>query len=123
MGWVTIDRTEGMSNMWVFRSEFPSVKFIDMTERTVGDIYAAAEVTDEHGNPFVLGMVIAARWRNGQYMYRFMTEEAGPVDSLCPRRILDLLTPLKELEERGLMPGLSLEWARKWRMRCYTNDC
>ncbi len=42
----------------------------------------------------------------------------GPYFTQCPAAILKLLTPLEELEQLGVVMGLSLSYASKWRDKC-----
>jgi hypothetical protein len=47
--------------------------------------------------------------------YKSMEESVGPVESDCPKRILDKLSPVEELYDED---SLSIQWAREWRQRC-----
>lgn len=74
--------------------------------------YLALEITTAEERR-VVGLVCLIRRAKDRYNfgYKDMDETMGPYESECPKRILDLLTPLKPEEE----------WAAQWRQRCRDN--
>ena len=132
MGWSYGPRSKGVSHLEYFRQNFDCESFhlLD-TVGTLRTVYGAAEIRRPNQAPFVIGLVIHIHWVPNDPHYNFgykeTSEEMGPIDSNCPRRILDQLTPLAELEDRGIFTGNALEWATRWRAECEANlakrDC
>ncbi|HSA33217.1 MAG TPA: hypothetical protein P5077_05770 [bacterium] len=58
-------------------------------------------------------MVFLCEWNNGQFLYKPMDEFVNPYYYDCPKRILDLLSPLSE------MPDLKVEYQHDWRKKVY----
>lgn len=77
--------------------------------------YAAIRDTDANGEQVsVWALVCLTERRGGPYPfgYKAMGEDEGPVASHCPKRILELLTPLGENAST---------YAAEWRARCERN--
>ena len=58
-------------------------------------------------------MVFLCEWNRGQFLYKPMDEFVNPYYYDCPKRILDLLSPLSEL------PDLKVEYQHDWRRKVY----
>lgn len=75
--------------------------------------YAAAERYDEHDETIdITAVVCLVRWNpraaDGYiFAYKDLDETCGPVETACPKSVLELLTPI------------SHPWALDWRRRCY----
>lgn len=77
----------------------------------VSAAYAAVETIDkETGDKSIWAAVIMLRRYGGkdarELGYKLVGEDSGPVDTDCPKRILDLLT------------DTNVEYAKQWRARC-----
>jgi len=125
MGWTTTFRPKGQSHLDFFKSEFDCENEHGKWEVLAAaghldTVYLAMKITRKDGSkaPFVLGVVCLIRWYNSDRHYNFgykdMSEDMGPCEAKCPRRILDLLSPL----DAGQFDGKALEWATTWRQRC-----
>jgi len=123
MGWTYTRREPHQKHIDFFRTEFdgPHHQLLDISG-TLGTLYGAMRVSRPEQEPFVIGLVVLTNWRHGDRLYNFgwkdMSEEMGPCEARAPRRILDLLTPLDEMERRGIFTDGS---ARNWRTRCEEN--
>lgn len=136
MGSVSTHRPKGITNTEFFQSLYGSNYTVLATSQARGGaVYMAVrhETTSEHG-AYKAGDVFAVvvlthyspnRWDN--FWYKDMDESMGPNEDSCPRKILDLLTPLDDLygppfigprRQYGSVPG---EHARNWRARCEAN--
>lgn len=70
--------------------------------------YVAVEATPKDGNPQVFAAIILTRTdRDGWWYYKDMDETMGPVESQCPKTILNLLSPTTS------------DYAQQWRERCH----
>lgn len=82
-------------------------------------LYLALKLGPKHGERegLVTALVILLRKSRDYYNfgYKDMSESCGPVESKCPKRIINLLSPLDKLYEPG---SSSYEWAKAWRERC-----
>lgn len=82
-------------------------------------IYIAFELGEKHGEG--KGNVIALIYLTKKYRdhynfgYKDMEETCGPNETKCPKRILDLLTPLDELYKEE---SCGKKWAGEWREAC-----
>lgn len=77
--------------------------------------YAAAEITrgadgDKPARKFVTAFVFLTSGGSREFGYKDMGEESGPCEAACPKRILDMLTPVDQLPYQG--------YAADWRARC-----
>ena len=121
MGWTYSHRGRRITNLQYFQEEFrgANCRLVDMAS-SMRVAYGVLEISGGNQPPYRIAIVCLLNWVNGVYNfgYKDMTEDMGPVDAKCPRRILDQLTPLDELAARGIITGSGLEWARNWRERC-----
>ena len=70
-------------------------------------VYLAVHFTDsDKGTDIVYGAVILTGYRNGEFFTKGLSEECGPYECDCPKRILDKLSPTDH------------EFALAWRKRC-----
>ncbi len=126
MGWLFTERPYGQSVRAFFEKRFNSEtdhakwEILDCSA-TFRVAYMAVRITKkETGKTYVVGIVCLIRHdpkaRDGyNFGYKDMDECMGPNESECPRRILDLLSPIEEICE----PGTSgFESATAWRARC-----
>lgn len=88
-----------------------------------GATYAAVHVkrsdhernAEVRGNDFIVGYVVLhRRERDGTVMFKDMDETAGPFYYDCPKKILDMLTPIDALP----VCDSAKASARKWRETC-----
>ena len=129
MGWTGLYRKPGQTNLEFFRREFQGPVRVGMlsdewADRRIldaatvrGTVYMAVELNWSDGRKFAYGTVVLtrpSRERGCNFMYKDMTEFEGPVEALCPARILDYLSPLDADNPR-------YEYARAWRARCWEN--
>ena len=125
MGWMFAHRPRGMTTAKYLADEFGAefAAKIKATAMKKGTFYAVIEtdasedsrlVPDENGKVRA-AFVVLTKWAKGYYNfgYKEMDEFSGPVESNCPGRLLDMLSPIKE--ESNDKFG---EWAREWRSRC-----
>lgn len=77
----------------------------------VGSTFYAA--VNRNGLVFAM-VVITRRDRDGWFSYKEMTEFEGPNEAKCPKKILNLLSPITREGDSG-------RWAQEWRERCYAN--
>lgn len=127
MGWDYTRREKGQSHLDFFRKEIDceTHKLLSVAGTMLGPVYGALEITHPGQEPFVIGVVFLVHWDHSNLAYNFgykeISEEMGPCEASCPRKILDRLTSLSVLEERGIFSGKSLEFASAWRDRCEQN--
>lgn len=57
----------------------------------------------------VFAVVVLMRYYGKEFGTKWMDETVGPVESDCPKSILEKLTPTE------------FEWAKQWRERCWAN--
>ena len=70
-------------------------------------VYLAVHFTNANdGTDMVYGAVILTGYRNGEFFTKGMSEDMGPYECDCPKRILDKLSPTEH------------EFALAWRKRC-----
>lgn len=86
-------------------------------------LYIAVKLGENHGEQageITALIVLTSVKRNTYYnfSYKDMTEGCGPSQSDCPKRILDMLSPVEKLYCEG---SKSREWATEWRNRCRTH--
>lgn len=117
MGWTWFHKPKTQSVREVLEREFnwekdgASNKILDLAIVGMNVAYGAMEVIRPGKERRVIAMVVLLgynRKSDFNFGYKEMTEEAGPGEDDCPRRIFDLLTPLQP--EDG-------EYAQKWRNR------
>ena len=101
---VSAIRQEGLE--WSDKEHGINSRVIDSA--LVGNtVYCAVHyVNEEKGRDEVYGCVILTEYRKGEFLTKAISEEMGPCECDCPKRILDKLTPTDR------------EWAKKWREKC-----
>jgi len=108
MGWISFKMNRPVKE-W-FKSELNSIyEVIDIALVRRRTLYAAVKNKDT-GEVFCA--VYLVRWTRGYYnfSYKGMDEFCGPVESDCPMRIFNLLSPLNDEKDPN-------HWARDWRER------
>ncbi len=120
MGWTFGPREKGISTKDYFRREFdgPGGRVLDVA--VVGNTaYVAYQKVDRDNGTIgpTYGLVCLTRRRRSEFGYKDMDEGMGPLASNCPRRILDLLSPVETIYESA---GVQAS-AAAWRQRCRTN--
>lgn len=75
--------------------------------------YAAGTESMYSGKTFTIGMVVLHHRKQGEFVYKEISEDMGPCERQCPAAILDLLSPVEEFAQ-----GECAEWANKWRADC-----
>lgn len=114
MGWTTFNKSKHISPSDYFRSTFahePNHELLDIAIVKRMTAYMAVRLKDTNE---VICFVYLLTYSKDYYNfgYKDMTEFCGPCQAECPKRILDLLTPLDEKDENN-------NWAVEWRKRCY----
>lgn len=107
MGWTGTYRPYGQSLRDFFQAEFIDNEILDFATVNRTTCYAAMRKGDEVWGLVILVTYPKNDWENIRFKY--VSEEMGPVESQCPVRILDLLTPTDS------------KYAQEWRDRCYAN--
>lgn len=116
MGWTFTHKNREENVTDFFKKEFDysretgSGKVIACAVKGLHTAYIAYEIkTPEETRVIALVCLLSYR-RNDHYNfgYKDMDESMGPCESDCPKKILDLLTPLKTAEG----------FAAEWRKRC-----
>lgn len=113
MGWITFNKPKHISPSDYFRDSFknePNHELLDIAIVKRMTAYMAVRLKDTNE---VIALVYLLTYSNSwdNFGYKDMSEFAGPVQSECPKRILELLTPLSDSEDNN--------WARNWRERCW----
>lgn len=115
MGWTTFNKPKHISPSDYFRNQFknePNYELLDIAIVKRMTAYMAVRLKST-GEVYALVYLLtySNSWDN--FGYKDMSEFAGPVMSECPKRILELLTPLSDSEDN--------DYARNWRERCWAN--
>lgn len=114
MGWTFMERPRDVKTYFreqlTWGGDHSTNRCLDVA-LTLNVAYAAVETrSNETGEREVWAAVILIKYvkaRDGlEFGYKDMSESMGPVESACPARILDLLTPTDS------------ENANEWRRRC-----
>lgn len=105
MGWMFTHRAKGATNRKFFEPVFAPYPIVDIAQ--VGfTVFVAVQYQQS-----VEAYIVLTRWHHADpdynYGYKEMHESMGAYDYNCPKRILDLLTPI------------GYEYANKWRQNCY----
>lgn len=113
MGWITFNKPKHISPSDYFRDMFknePNYELLDIAIVQRTECYMAVRQKDT-GKVFALVYLLTygRGWDN--FGYKDMSEFAGPGASKCPKRILDLLSPLTDEDDPN-------GYARDWRSRC-----
>lgn len=117
MGWVSENRPKGFSNQDWFADKFdyPRSRVVDAA--TVNGVCYIALEEQYAGEEYVCCIVAMTRWSPHDYYnfsYKMIDETTGPADTLCPQRILDLLSPLEKTPWNETEQRL----AGQWRQAC-----
>ena len=117
MGWTTFNKPKNISPSDYFRNSFasePNHELLDIAIVKRMTAYMAVRLKDT-GEVIALVYLLTYNRSWDNFGYKDMSEFAGPVQSECPKRILELLTPLSN------DGGSSNDWAMNWRARCWAN--
>ena len=71
------------------------------------------------GKPYVFAVICMLKYcpkSDLNFGYKDMEETCGPIDKACPRKILELLTPLEEWLPTD---SYGYKWAKAWRTECW----
>lgn len=71
------------------------------------------------GKPYVFAVICLLKYMprsEFNFAYKDMDETCGPNERECPRKILELLTPLEEYLSTDSM---GYKWAAEWRQDCW----
>lgn len=112
-------REEWARQHWTMKRGDREQEVVDV-ERVGSTLYVALHVKDGYpGAPFTTALVVLTQGdpRRPGFGYKQMDEVMGPVESECPARILDRLSPADRLG----YSGKCVEWAEQWRARCRAN--
>lgn len=123
MGWTQGHKPENVrewvNKMYAVTNEVDQItqRCLDAAMVNMKDIYVAIERKDKYGITSVSADVIHIKFINeredgenySQMLYKFVSENSGPVAYHCPERILKLLTPTES------------QWANEWREANYAN--
>lgn len=94
--------------------KFGSSRVVDIAKKG-STFYCAWEKTNPDGKKYTLCMVMLTSRKDGEVCYKEVDECMGPCESECPKRILDLLSPVEDFAEPDTS---SYEYATNWRQRC-----
>ena len=129
MGWkncfLGTIRREYESNFDFFNREFGG-RLVAITEDRVpvGSkeptvLYGAIIIGQTPKEVAIIGIVIlVTREDYHNVTYKEITEEMGPYYYKCPKEIIDILTPISVIEERGYFSEISKQYAKNWRNKC-----
>lgn len=109
MGWTSFAKPTGKTPRQIIIDELTSQ---DGQERVLDIVNSGgvAYVAFQTRHSTVISIVVLNRTtRAGEFFYKVVDEDMGPVESNCPQRILDKLSPTDNA------------YALEWRERCRTN--
>ncbi len=112
MGWSSLNKPKWITTKEWVKSNFTSEDYevVDIAAKLT-EVYAAIRNTKTQE---VFAVILLVHHTRGYYnfSYKSMDEFAGPRATNCPKKILELLSPLtKENDPNG--------WAENWRMKCW----
>jgi hypothetical protein len=141
MGWTSYYRAPGQTDLDHFRNELigttdpagaanaDGVRHALIAGASYRNVfYGAVQISHPDGSSYVTAVVCLMKrfpsrkpaWSNdANFCYKSMDEGAGPCETQCPQRILDLLSPIEQI-----YPGADLavdggaKWAADWRQAC-----
>lgn len=127
MGTTVLHKAKGTTTADFFAAEFGAeyAKAVIGTATTSSAFYAVLEVDAEQNTSLVpdengkvrYAYVIRTGGGDGRgyfnFSYKVQTEFSGPLETQCPARLLDRLSPFKD-DANGDSDG----WARNWREAC-----
>jgi hypothetical protein len=114
MGWMSFQMNQPVKKWFKSIWDDNDVTVLDIAVVKRNTLYAA--IRNEKTSQ-VFCAVYLLRWsreRGYNFSYKPMTEFVGPGESECPKRILNLLSPLNDEND-------SNGWAKEWRKRCWDN--
>lgn len=92
--------------------------FVGSTYYAAIKIQQAGKTSAQTSIELTIAAVVKTSCSQSEFFYKSMDETMGPYFTQCPASILKLLTPLEELEQLGVVVGLSLSYASEWREKC-----
>lgn len=117
MGWTSTTLPYGkpikefFTQMFEWESDTHIYRILDSSLVHFSTWYAAMEITDKNtSEKEVIALVVLVHMQPKKYYnicYKEMTENEGPCERQCPKRILNLLTPTNE------------KYAIQWRKDCW----
>jgi hypothetical protein len=122
MGWLTFNY-QGTAKQYFTKmiNETKGLELIDISIKNFRTVYLAVKDV-ERGYVFCQVFLIHRAPKSYyNFGYKDISEFCGPVQSECPKRILDKLTPIEEFESLDGFSENSLKWAKEWRERCREN--
>lgn len=131
MGSTSCHRAKGQTHKeWFQQSYGDKLTILEASQARGGAVYMAVRHETGERAGQVFAVVVLTGWSPRSYYnfwYKDMDESMGPCEDSCPRKILDLLSPLDELygppfigplKQYQSAPG---QHAREWRARCEAN--
>ena len=122
MGWTTMHLDISAKQFFInmFENE-PNYEMLDIAIKNFREVYIALKHKDKGYVYCQTYMLYRAPKKYENFGYKPVWEFNGPVNANCPKRILDLLTPLDKLAKMDNFGEKPIEWAKEWRNRCYDN--
>ena len=119
MGWYYSHRDKGMTTIDYLVADGALVREkVKASSTQNGVCYIAYEFEPGRTTAFVF----LTNWASGYYNfgYKPMEESMGPNECTASKKVMEALSPLKDLftpsEEEG-----SYQWAKRWREECWAN--
>ncbi len=125
MGWITFHETRTAKQYFIDKyKDIPNVELLDIAVVGFRTAYLAVKDKTKGYTFAMIYMLHRAPKAYYNFGYKDMSEFAGPGVDDCPKRILDLLTPLDEIAklDPDNVGESSLEWAKNWRQRVLDNS-
>lgn len=115
MGWLFMERPRSvkgyLQSLATFETDTRKSRCLDVAIKLNAAFAAVEEIDKATGDRSVYGVVFLMRYIRGEerfnWGYKSISESCGPVETGCPARILELLTPTED-------PS-SIEWREKCR--------
>lgn len=115
MGWMEADFYESYTSKGL--DKFFDVDYFGWAEGVhpiapgskVGNVYYRP-IQDKEGNKIIFVSLLSYSASRNTIAVKTMSENSGPYDATCPKRILDIV---------GGIDGTNDEFAKPWRRRCY----
>lgn len=104
---------------WAMATDSVEQEVVDVA-RVGSTLYVALHVKRGYpAAPFTTALVVLTQGQPkfSGFGYKEIAEVMGPVESQCPARILDRLSPADALGYKGEC----VTWAQQWRERCRAN--
>lgn len=123
MGWLTFHETRTAKQY--FTDKFKDSTDFELVDIAIVSFRTAYLAVKDLKNNYTFCMIYLLHRAPKSYYnfgYKDMSEFAGPGVTECPIRILNKLTPLKEIERISPdIQGKPFEWASEWRENCRKN--